>query len=252
MNWVRSICVVVCSSLIVGCSQPGITAGAPESAKVESVVQDAAPAALTESLFKADQAILTNQEIDRIFAERIYPPAHGRVAVIRIGGRYPTRWGWWSEQTAQLEQQITAELLATIRSSPRVTDAFVLPTLLQPPTATIPYLREAAARVQADSLLIYRTFTQNFQKQRVFGNDEVHAYCTAEAVLLDTRSGIVTFTSISTEPFSAQKSPKEVNFEETVALAEQQAQSKALKRIGDELLKYLKDAPMPKSSATNP
>jgi len=248
------MCILLVSALVAGCAQEAAkySASTPASADVELAQAQAAVGPVNESLFKADQAVLSNQEIDRIFAERIYPPAHGRVAVIRIGGRYPTRWGWWSEQTAQLEQQITADLLATIRSSPRVTDAFVLPTLLQPPTATIPYLREAAARVQADSLLIYRTFTQNYQKQRVFGSDEVHAYCTAEAVLLDTRSGIVTFTSISTEPFSAQKSPKEVNFEETVALAEQQAQAKALKRVGEELLRYLKDAPIPKSAATAP
>jgi hypothetical protein len=248
MSWIRSICILM-AAVAVGCVQAQPTeVGSFNASKLDS--PEAPTAALTESLFKADQAVLSNQEIERIFAERIYPPAHGRVAVIRIGGRYPTRWGWWSEQTAQMEQQITSDLLATVRSSPRVSDVFVLPTLLQPPQTTIPYLREAAARVQADSLLIYRTFTQNYQKQRIFGNDEVHAYCTAEAVLLDTRSGVVTFTSISTEPFSAQKSSKEVNFEETVALAEQQAQAKALKRIGDELLKFFREAPLPKAAGT--
>lgn len=229
---------------MVGCSQPvDINAAALKSPPEGFVNQEPAP--LAESLFKADQAVLSNADIERILSARVYPPARGRVAVIRIGGRYTSRWGSWSEQVAQMEQKITDDLLAAVRSSPRVVDAFVLPTLLQPAQTTIPFLRESAARVQGDSMLIYRTFSQTYQKQRVFGTDDVRAYCTAEAVLLDTRTGIVTFTVIATEPFAARKSSKEVSFDETVAMAEQEAAARALKRIGDDVKRYLNTAPVP-------
>jgi hypothetical protein len=209
----------------------------------ENQLARASEEAPATSLFKADQAVLSNEDIEKILSAKVYPPMQGRVAMIRVGGRYGTRWGQWSEQVAQLDQQTTADLLGKVRSSKRVSDALLLPTLLQPAQATIPYLREAAARVQGDTLLIYRTFSQTYQVQRVFGSDDVRAYCTAEAVLLDTRTGIVTYTSVASEPFSAHKTSKEVTFEETVALAEQQAASRALGKVGDEVSKFLNEAP---------
>ena len=156
---------------------------------------------------------------------------------------------------AQLDQQASAEFLRRLRTSPRVADALVLPSLLMPQQMTIPFVREAAARVQADMLLVYRTVSRSYQKSRLLGPDATRAYCTAEAVLLDTRSGIVLATAMAAENFSADKSGRDLTFEETIARAEQRAGGRAMANVASELVDYLNRAPTPEEpgpAATRP
>jgi len=212
---------------------------------MDAEARPAPMAPLAESLFKADQAVLSNAEIDRILTAKIVAPEHTRLRVIRVGERYPFRHGWWSPQTLQLEQQALDGLLAKLRASPRVADAQVVPTLLTPPVTTIPYLREAAARMQGDVLLVYRLFTQNFQREGWFGNDKVRAVCTAEALLLDTRTGIVMDAAVATAPFPSTRTQKDMSFEETIARAEEEATAKALLQLGDKLAEFFNSSPAP-------
>lgn len=228
---------------LAGC-QTTMAERSPDAGQVLNEQAGASPA-LAESLFKSDQAVLSNQEIERILSSRVYAPARARVAVVRIGGRYP--WGrtWWSEDVAQIEQQGTDRMLAALRSSGRVEKVTVLPTMLTPMQVTIPYLREAAARVQADLLLVYRTSTQTYQRQQLFGAGDVHAYCTVEAVVLDTRSGIVTETALKTQSFSAPRTSKDLEFDETAARAEQSAIARALGQAAEQLSADLRAEPLP-------
>jgi hypothetical protein len=232
--------------LLGGCSQSGEMTAARSMQEQSDMA--AAPAA--DSLFKADQAVLSNQDIDKILAAKVYPPAHARVAVVRIGGRYPWGHTWWSQSVAQIEQKGADQLLNAFRSTPRVAKVMMLPSMLMPVQTTVPYLREAAARVQADTLLVYRTYTQTYQKERFFGGGTVHAYATVEAVLLDVRSGIITDTAVKTESFSAPKSSKDVQFDETAARAEQTAIADALGQAARDLAGNLAREPMPASSTT--
>jgi hypothetical protein len=247
MRSIFSALIVLFFGLSAGCvssEQNKAMSMPPESAEALDV-----PGSIG-SLFKSDQSVMSNQDIEKILSSKVYPPNHGRMAVVRIGGRYPVGRTWWSESVAQLEQQSTDGLVNTFRASPRLSKVVVLPTMLTPAQATVPYLREAAARVQADTLLVYRTFTQNYQKQRFFGNDEVHAYCTVEAVLLDTRSGIITDASVKTHNMLAARSSKDAEFQETVARAEQQATGAALAEAAAELVRNLNAEPMPPTAAT--
>lgn len=194
------------------------------------------------SLFPGDQAVLTNGQIELILGSKVYPPANGRIAVVRLGQRDPF---WWiSEELAALDQQTTDGLMTKLRSSPRVADALLLPSLLVPQQMTIPYLREAAARVQADSLLVYRTFTQTYETTGWFSPDRTKAHCTVEALLLDTRTGIVTTTAVATQNFALSQSSHDANFSETIARAEEKATAQALARVGDDLLHFLNTAPI--------
>jgi hypothetical protein len=104
----------------------------------------------------------------------------------------------------------------------------MVPTLLIPEKRTVPYLREAAARFQADLLLVYTTRIQTFRQNRMIGSDEVRARCFAESVLLDVRTGIVAHTAIASESIDLKKGPNDLNFGETVAKAEADATGKTL------------------------
>jgi len=117
-----------------------------------------------------------------------------------------------------------------------------MPTLLIPEKRTVPYLREAAARFQADLLLVYTTRIQTFQQDRLIGADEVRAGCVAESVLLDVRTGIVAHTARTAEGIAAKKSPGDLNFSQTVAKAQSDAAGKVLLKLADAVIAYLKEA----------
>jgi hypothetical protein len=114
-----------------------------------------------------------------------------------------------------------------------------MPTLLIPERRTVPYLREAAARFQADLLLIYGTRIQTFRRDRLIGTDEVHAEAAVESVLLDVRTGIVIYTSQTAEGISAKKASGDVNFSQTVAKAETEATGKALVKLADAVVAFV-------------
>jgi len=192
---------------------------------------------LQESLFKGDQEVLSNEDIQRILTARITLHDRHRLAVLGMSPRY-TR----TQALADLETQNSERFLKGLRSSTQLTEVRMMPTLLIPEKRTVPYLREAAARFQADLLLVYATRIQTFEQGRFIGADEVRAGCLAEAVLLDVRTGIVTHTAQTSERIAARKSPGDLNFSETVTKAQSEATGRALLKLADAVVAYLKEA----------
>lgn len=186
------------------------------------------------SLFKGDSEVLSDSDIARILGFSLEPADSNRVAVLKLG---TTRY--WSEDHAKIDQQILVSLLNRLRASSRVTHAAQLPALLVPDKRTVPYLREAAARYQADLLLVYDTAVRTFTKYRTFGEDQVRALCSVDAVLLDVRTGIVPFTSRRTEQVVVGKSADDLNFSETTAKAVSAAEGRALDGIAQETVAFL-------------
>jgi hypothetical protein len=107
---------------------------------------------LQESLFKGDQAVLSNQDIERILGARLELTDRHRLAVLRLNSRMA-----WSEELADVESQNSEHFLQALRSATQLTQVRLMPALLVPEKQTVPYLREAAARFQADLLLVYTT-----------------------------------------------------------------------------------------------
>ena len=196
---------------------------------------------LAASLFKEDQAVLSNEDLQKILAARVVVPDRAKLAVVRFG-RLPYWWGW-SEDFVRVNEQIDADFLGKLRTSPRLREVAYLPSLVTPNLMTLPYLRQAAARTQADLLLVYRTSTRTYTKQQWFAADQTKAYCTVEAVLLDTRTGLLPFSTVANEFYSASRSKKEMGFNETIAKAQQQAIGRAWLRVAGEAVQYLDGAP---------
>jgi hypothetical protein len=159
------------------------------------------------------------------------------MAVLRLNSR-----NIWYEEIADLETQNSERFLKALASIPRLTQVRFMPTLLIPERRTVPYLREAAARFQADLLLIYGTRLRTFQRDRLIGSDVVHAEAVVESVLLDVRTGIVINTAQTSEGISAKKAPGDLNFAQTVAKAETEATGKALMKLADAVNTFVSTA----------
>jgi hypothetical protein len=123
----------------------------------------------------------------------------------------------WSEDIADMETRNFGNLVHTLKSSSQLTEVRLLPSLLVPEKRTVPYLREASARIQADLLFVYTARIQSFRRDRFMKPDEVRAQCVAESVLLDVRTGIVIHTARATENIAMKKAPTDLNFSETIA-----------------------------------
>jgi hypothetical protein len=190
-----------------------------------------------ESLFKEDQAVLSNEDMAKILAAKVVVPEQAKLAVVRFG-QLPYWWGW-SEDFVRVNEKIDSEFLGALKSAKGVREVAYLPSLVTPKEMTLPHLRQAAARFQADLLLVYRTSSQNYQRSKIFTEDETRAYCTVEAVLLDTRTGLIPFSTVVTEQFSAKKNRQDYDFQETIAKASQQAIAKAWLHLAEDVKGHL-------------
>ena len=191
----------------------------------------------TESLFKGDQAILSDQDIARILGTHLTLADRHRLAILNLSKTYS-----WSEDLTETEAKNLDNVSRALKASPQLTEVRFLPSLLVPEKRTVPYLREAAARVQADLLFVYAARILAFGRDRFLRSDEVHAQCAAESVLLDVRTGIVIHTARASENIVMKKLPGDLNFGETVARAESEARAKAVLSLANAVTAYLAEA----------
>lgn len=189
---------------------------------------------LQGSLFKGDQAVISDQDIARILNTQISLAGRHRLAILNLASR-----NYWSDEFAEVEARNADNLLQTLKASPQLADALFLPSLLVPEKRTVPYLREASARLQADLLFVFNARIETFRRDRFFKSDEVHAQCIAESVLLDVRTGIVVHTGHATENLSLKKTSADLNFSETVARAESEARGKAVVSLAQAVVQHL-------------
>jgi hypothetical protein len=192
-------------------------------------------------LFRSDATGLTDADIERILSYRLALPKQNRIAILSLSGA--SYWRFYSNDFVQLNEAIEKEFVGTLKGSGRVYDASFLPALLVPENRTVPYLREAAARYQSDLLLAYRTRCASYEKFRLFSATETRAYCSVEAVLLDTRTGIVPFTVVSTNNVETTKGADDKSLAETTKKNELAAIGKSLNEIARGLVQFLDKTP---------
>ncbi len=222
------------ASLVSGCGVPVSTMSRPDA-----YFDSAGSVATEQSLFSGDAETLSDEAIRTILEFKYEPPPLSRIALMPFGREV---WSTWSEELALASESLQARVLDEPRASPKVYDASYLPSILVPEHRTVPRLREAAARYQADLLLVYRSYCQSFDRYRFFAADESRAYCGVEAVLLDTRTGLVPFTSVATRSYDVVETAADTNFRETRLRAQLDATAAAMGDVSTEVVRFLAGA----------
>lgn len=193
------------------------------------------------SLFDDNVEGVDEEAIQKILSYRLSLPAQGRVAILNLTQN--NYWRYYSSNFVHLDEKTVEGLITNLNKSSRIYDASFLPSLLIPEKKTLVNLRVAAARYQADMLLTYRSDCQSFEKYKFIDPNVTKAYCTVEAVALDTRSGIVPFTAVSTNEFTAEKKEQDVNFQETRKMAEMEAIGIGLREVSSKLREFIEGMP---------
>ncbi|MBU2883343.1 hypothetical protein KO525_14335 [Psychrosphaera sp. B3R10] len=182
-----------------------------------------------------------DQKINELLYYQVKLPAKNRIAILKLSR--DNQWQFYSNDFTTLTTSLIDGFISELRSSARVYDASFLPAMLVPDKRTVPSLREAAARFQADLLLAYRSSCNSYNKYRFMDPNETKAYCSVEAVLLDVRSGVITKSVVSTQDFVAVKQKDDVNFSETIKKAELEAVAKSLLDVAKGVNNYLLTVP---------
>ena len=192
----------------------------------------------TRSLIPSDAAILSDQDIARILTARVEVPASMRIAVLHLAHEGLSEWPWRVEDR-QNDLRGALQPVLKLLDNARVSGVSFLPSFLLPAQPSIPLIREAAARYQADWVLIVRTASRGHRNDRVFAKDEARAYCEAECVVLDVRTGTIPYTSVAQGEATIMKSDGEFSLTETAFRAEKEAIANAMAENVAGLLAFL-------------
>lgn len=235
MKFVKRVFVVAASlAVLSGCNYASMRPAARSKMQFDQGLQKAT----VTGLFSSDHAVISDDEIDRILSTQVVVREGCRVGI--VGYDSPNRsWARWSPELARMNDASIDFLKATLEATVRVREVAVLPALILPRDRTVAHLRQAAARMQADVLLIYSTGTQTYRSRRMWSKDRVKARCVVEALLLDVRSGLVTATATSATDYEAVKNREDYNFTETIHKAEAGAFGRAMQEIATKFVKAL-------------
>ncbi len=86
---------------------------------------------------------------------------------------------------------------------------------------------------------MYRSYCRSFDRYRLFAADKSRAWCGVEAVLLDTRTGLVLFTSVATRTYDVVSNRNDTNFTETRLRAQLDATAAAMGDVSEEIVRFL-------------
>ncbi len=197
---------------------------------------------LRQSLFREDLSLFSDEEIERILTSKIELPHRARLALLQLGAD-PHVLVLPTPTEEEGNDDPLAALFERLSASDRLSSVSLLPSLLVPSNLSVAKLREAAARFQADLLFIYRTPCQQFHRNRFLGADRARAYCVAEGVLLDIRTGIIPFSEAVTSTFGTVENPDDLTAYETLQRSQSQAVVQALSDLAEKLIAFLAAAP---------
>ena len=237
------LAVAFAGVLLAGCAKMP-----KESVPMMARSDYAAKEPIATSLFPSDQAVLSDDAVGRILSSKLELPAKAKLALMKFpdaegGSRYYGRSYWRDEDYLKLQQSQVDTLSHALLASDQIMEVTPLPSLLTPSRVSIPILLEAAVRMQADLLLVFRVGSDTYSQYRTFSKDKAKAYSTCELVLLDVRTGLVPFTRVISRERLELKQPADLDVSETMRRAEQSSASDALKTAAEDLVNFVKSVP---------
>ncbi len=178
---------------------------------------------LTKSLFENDNRTISEENIQKILNSKIILPDTAKIAVFKYASTSTNRYysSWWSnEEYLKMQQSYSDTLMAQLKTIPCVQKMILIPSLMISNNPDIFQLREAAVRLQADLLLVFSVNSDIYYKYKMFGKNQAKAFATCEALLLDTRTGIIPHSNVITKEFLLKKGDEDWNEEELMKRAE--------------------------------
>lgn len=200
---------------------------------------------LTKSLFSYEGSSISEEDIARILSSEIQLSDTVRVAILNYSSNSINRYysSYWSnEEFLKLQQSFIEIFKEKLEANGKVKRVVLMPKLMIGANPNIFTLRESAVRLQADLFLVFSINSDIYYRYKVFKKDEAKAYATAEALLMDVRTGIIPYSEIVTRE-------KQVVKDNTIDLSDQDTQKRAengaiqatLEELSTRLSQYLRE-----------
>lgn len=197
-------------------------------------------AKVTDSYFKEENKSLSETQIKNLLERRVELPKSLKIAVVKLAHDSSITNLLNHELKAQQDpviQDINVEMMEKIAGpQKRIKEITLVPQMLMPEEPNFQKLRDVAAIMQADLVLILKTKSRTDSKFHLHKKNEAKAVATVEGLILDVRTGVIPFSSVATNS-SQEKETKDFSSEELYLRATLAAENKALaeifKNVGD-------------------
>ncbi len=195
---------------------------------------------LRASLLRDEKAMLPEEAIQRLLATRVPIPRRVKLAVVPLGHR-----GARLDDTPELDViQARRELLDALEEPLQETGRFAeithVPRALLPPEPSLTRLREAAALMQADLLLVYSTRAELVTIRYLFIPNEVKVHASVELFLVDVRTGAVPYADAHEAVHTELQSRSDDRVVETQRRGEKNATARVLGEAAAGLVRFFR------------
>jgi len=151
---------------------------------------------LQEPVIRASDAMLSEEAIRVLLSTRVAIPGRAKLAVAGLAGRSVStaEHSWYAApEFLQRRREHLETFVASLRETGRFEEIAHLPALMMERRPSYQRLREAAALMQANLLLVYEVQTQLVYDPRFLRRDQVKTHGAIDVLLVDVRTGAVPY-----------------------------------------------------------
>lgn len=186
---------------------------------------------------------VADSTIQRLLMQRVRFPARVTVGVLHLPGPR-ARMPWFlSGEPNEMTQSLVDSAAAALSQSARVERVAIVPAMVLADQRTVAALREGAARVQADLLMVYRPTCRLYERAPFIGSTQYRAVCTTEVALLDTRSGVIPFSTVVSQESVTQHQHEDFDNGATWARVQLRAITRGVVLASSNVVNFLSNAP---------
>ena len=194
---------------------------------------------LQTSLMKPDNALIPEEGIQRMLKSRIEIPARAKLAVHAFPHRSLELGGWTRPEIMEARKEALEALEGPLQQTGRFSEITHVPRMLLPQDPSITRMREAAALMQADLLLVYATRSERATTVYVFVANEVKVATSLEVFLMDVKTGVIPFAETFEVIRTVKQSKEGDRLAETQRRAEREGIAESLRRTAGSLRAFL-------------
>lgn len=194
---------------------------------------------ITQSLFSDKEATISEENIQQILSGNYSLPSKIRVGIINLENTQSNLRYWDNEDYLSSRQKYLDIITVSLKNNPRVQSVSLIPQMMLPAAPTFASIREAAVRTQADIIVVYSISGGMYANYKVFKSSIFKSFATTQALVIDTRTGLVPFTRVISDDEVSKKSDKDFNEDEARKRIQENAVLKTLEKICTDLDQFL-------------
>ncbi len=233
----RTTLLIAITALLTAC---GTTRHSGNSSSLDTPIGDTL---ITQSLFTDKASTISEENIQKILDGTFKLPQQLRIAIVRLEPASQLKrhyWNYWSDEQYLKTQQSYLDLFTEkFKQSSRVAKVSIIPDLLISKTPSFTNIREAAVRMQADAVVVYAITGDIYSRYKLFSKPDVKGFATTQLIILDVRTGLISFSTIVTKDFLSQKKKEELDNAEARNRIQNEAVLLTINDIGQKITAFL-------------